>query len=266
MDTIDQEQFMAKVCALDFSYGDGVPVLKNVDLPVCLHRVTALIGPSGSGKTTLLRAFLPHQMRGLSEGDGFRAFVQGEIRVYPENIDLLAPETELSGWSRRVARVSQTPAMYSGSVAEVLAAALAAGRPAMQGTDAEHGERVLRSVGLWNEVKDRLSAPASALSGGQQQRLSIALALIGEPELLLLDDPMSALDPKAAAVIEELLLGLKTQVSILLVSHDLQQVARVSDYTACMYSGEMIEFARTDELFIKPQDPRTQDYITVRLG
>lgn len=260
MDTIDQEQLMASVCALGFSYGDGVPVLKNVDLPVRLHRLTALIGPSGSGKTTLLRAFSP------SETGRIGARVEGELRVFPENLDLLSAETDLPDWSRRLAWVPQSPAAFSGSVAEVLAAGLSAARPTASGSAGEQGERVLRSVGLWDELKDRLSAPASALSGGQQQRLSIARALIGEPEFLLLDDPTAALDPKATAVIEALLLDLKTRVSILLVSNDLQQVARVSDYTACMYSGEMIEFARTDELFIKPQDPRTLDYITVRMG
>jgi len=244
---------------LDFHYGT-FQALKKVTMPLYEGRVTALIGPSGCGKSTLLRSF--NRMHDLYPGNRY----EGEIRLFPDDVNLLAPDVDPIEVRMRLAMVFQKPNPFPKSVYENVAYG-----PRIRGIrkGAELDDRVesaLRGAALWDEVKHRLHEPGASLSGGQQQRLCIARALATEPELLLFDEPTSALDPIATASIEELIHQLKERVTILIVTHNMQQAARVSDFTAYMYLGELIEFGWTDEIFIKPKHRKTEDYITGRFG
>ena len=249
----------ADVKGLDFYYGD-FRALKDLNLTVYEHRVTALIGPSGCGKSTFLRCF--NRMHDLYPGNRY----VGEIRLYPDDSNVLAPEVDPIEVRMRIGMVFQKPNPFPKSVFENVAYGLRVRGESSRRRIEDKVEQALQDAALWDEVKDRLYQPAYNLSGGQQQRLCIARALATGPELLLFDEPTSALDPIATASIEELIHDLKQQVTILIVTHNMQQAARVSDYTAYMYLGKLIEFGRTDELFIKPKNKQTEDYITGRFG
>ncbi|RTH05077.1 phosphate ABC transporter ATP-binding protein [Thermus scotoductus] len=242
-------------------YGNrvGVGVGGGVNLPIYRHRITALIGPSGCGKTTFLRAL--NRMHDLTP----IARVEGEVLLDGENI--YAPGVDPVLVRRRVGMVFQKPTAFpTMSIYDNVAAGLKlVGIRDKRHLD-EAVERALRGAALWDEVKDRLRTPASGLSGGQQQRLTIARALAVEPEVLLMDEPTASLDPISTQAIEDLLLSLKEQVTIVIVTHNMQQAARVSDYTAFFLNGEMVEFGPTESLFTKPKDPRTEAYITGRFG
>ena len=243
----------------NFHYG-GFRALKNIDLPLAERRVTALIGPSGCGKSTLLRSF--NRMHDLYPGNRY----EGEIRLYPDNVNIVSREIDPIEVRMRVSMVFQKPNPFPKSIYENVAYGLRVRGEKRKAVLDKQVETALRGAALWDEVKDRLHEQAFALSGGQQQRLCIARALAAEPEILLFDEPTSALDPIATANIEELVAELKERVTILIVTHNMQQAARVSDFTAFMYLGELIEFGPTDELFVEPKHKRTQDYLTGRFG
>jgi phosphate transport system ATP-binding protein len=249
----------AEAKGLSFYYGE-VQALKAVDLPVAEHRVTALIGPSGCGKSTFLRAV--NRMHDLYPGSRY----EGEIRFYPDDIDLLDKDVDPIEVRMRIGMVFQKPNPFPKSVFENVAYGLRVRGERNRHVLADKVEQALRNAALWKEVKNRLADMAFNLSGGQQQRLCIARALATEPELLLFDEPTSALDPIAAASIEELIQELEARVTILIVTHNMQQAARVSDFTAFMYLGELVEFALTKTMFTNPSDPRTENYLTGRFG
>ena len=244
---------------LSFFYGDFC-ALKHINMPVHEHKVTALIGPSGCGKSTFLRCF--NRMHDLYPGNRY----EGEILLQPDNANLLASSVDPIEVRMRIGMVFQKPNPFPKTVFENVAYGLRVRGENNRRVLDDKVEQALRGAAIWDEVKDRLQELASNLSGGQQQRLCIARALATDPELLLFDEPTSALDPIATGAIEELVHELKKRVTILIVTHNMQQAARVSDYTAYMFLGEMIEFGKTDEIFIKPQDKRTEDYITGRMG
>jgi phosphate transport system ATP-binding protein len=249
----------AEVKKLNFFYGD-FHALKGLDMPVYEKQVTALIGPSGCGKSTFLRSF--NRMHDLYPGNRY----EGEIRLYPDNVNVLAPGVDPIEVRMRISMVFQKPNPFPKSIFENVAYGLRVRGESKRVIVNEKVEEALKNAALWDEVKDRLQEPAFNLSGGQQQRLCIARALATDPEILLFDEPTSALDPIATASIEELIHDLKKKVTILIVTHNMQQAARVSDYTAYMYLGELIEFGVTDEIFIKPKKKQTEDYITGRFG
>jgi len=240
-------------------YGE-VEALKGISLAMPEHRITALIGPSGCGKSTFLRCF--NRMHDLYPGNRY----DGEIILYPDNTNLLARDVDPIEVRMRISMVFQKPNPFPKSIYENVAYGLRVrGMTDKRALD-DKVEESLRSAALWDEVKDRLREVGSNLSGGQQQRLCIARALATDPEIMLFDEPTSALDPIATASIEELITELKTRVTILIVTHNMQQAARVSDYTAYMYIGELVEFDRTDTIFLKPRKKETEDYITGRFG
>ncbi len=242
-----------------FYYGDFL-ALKNIDLPILEKKVTALIGPSGCVKSTLLRSF--NRMHDLYPGNRY----QGNINLYPDNTNILDSRVDPIEVRMRIGMVFQKPNPFPKSIYENVAYGLRLRGERSRAVLDEKVEMALRDAALWDEVKDRLNNQASALSGGQQQRLCIARCLATSPEVLLFDEPTSALDPIATGSIEELINDLRSKVTILIVTHNMQQAARVSDYTAYMYLGELIEFGRTDEIFIKPKNQKTEDYITGRFG
>jgi phosphate transport system ATP-binding protein len=245
--------------ALNFYYGD-FKALKSVDLPVYEHKVTALIGPSGCGKSTFLRCF--NRMHDLYPGNRY----EGAITLLPDDTNLLSAKVDPIEVRMRISMVFQKPNPFPKSIFENVAYGLRVRGEKDKRVIEERVEQALRGAALWNEVKDRLKEVAFNLSGGQQQRLCIARALAADPELVLFDEPTSALDPIATGSIEELIAELKKKVTILIVTHNMQQAARVSDYTAYMYLGELIEFSETDQIFIKPKKKETEDYITGRVG
>jgi phosphate transport system ATP-binding protein len=249
----------AETRGLSFSYGSRLAV-KNLSVPIAEYKITALIGPSGCGKSTFLRCF--NRMHDLYPGIRY----EGEILLYPDSRNILADDVDPIEVRMRLAMVFQKPNPFPKSVYENVAYGLKVRGIADRRVLDEKIEQALRSAALWDEVKDRLSAAGTSLSGGQQQRLCIARALATDPELLLLDEPTSALDPIATASIEELLLDLKQRVTILIVTHNMQQAARVSDWTAFMYLGELVEFGLTKQLFTNPSKKQTEDYITGRFG
>jgi phosphate transport system ATP-binding protein len=249
----------ADVRGLDFYYGD-FRALKDINMPVHERKVTALIGPSGCGKSTFLRCF--NRMHDLYPGNRY----EGQIVLHPEDTDLLSGDIDPIEVRMRIGMVFQKPNPFPKTVFENVAYGLRVRGIGSRRMLEEKVEQALTDAALWDEVKDRLREPAYNLSGGQQQRLCIARALATDPELLLFDEPTSALDPIATASIEELMHDLKQRVTILIVTHNMQQAARVSDFTAYMYLGELIEFGVTDDLFIKPKMKQTEDYITGRFG
>jgi len=238
-------------------YGDS-RALFDVSFAVERGLVTALIGPSGCGKSTLLRSI--NRMNDLI--DGLR--VEGEIRV--DGRDIYARDTDVIALRKRMGMVFQKPNPFPMSIFENVIYPLRVDGVRNRKMLAETAERALNAAALWNEVKDRLSDNALGLSGGQQQRLCIARAVAGDPEVLLMDEPCSALDPIATARIEELIDELSGTYTIVLVTHNMQQAARVSDNTAFMYLGRLIEYGATDAVFTAPREPRTQGYITGRFG
>lgn len=253
------EALKAETKNLSFTYGT-TKALRNNSLKVGQNQITALIGPSGCGKSTLLRCF--NRMHDLYPGNSY----QGEIVLYPDGHNILAPEVDPIAVRMRIGMVFQKPNPFPKTIFENVAYGLRVRGMGNKQTVEETVERALRGAAIWDEVKDRLQQPGTSLSGGQQQRLCIARALATDPEMLLLDEPTSALDPIATASVEELLLQLKERVSILIVTHNMQQAARVSDWTAFMYLGELIEFGATKTLFTTPANKQTEDYITGRFG
>jgi phosphate transport system ATP-binding protein len=246
-----------RVRDLNFYYG-AFHALKNVNLDIPERKVTAFIGPSGCGKSTLLRTFnrmyalYPHQE------------ARGEVIIDGENI--LGPRQDLNKLRARVGMVFQKPTPFPMSIYDNIAFGVRLYEGLSQRAMDERVEWALRQAALWDEVKDKLRQSGTSLSGGQQQRLCIARGIAVKPEVLLLDEPASALDPISTGRIEELVHQLKKDYTIVIVTHNMQQAARVSDYTAYMYLGEMVEFGVTDELFIKPKRKETEDYITGRFG
>jgi phosphate transport system ATP-binding protein len=242
----------------DFSFWYGEKqALHDVGLDLAEHRITAFIGPSGCGKSTLLRCL--NRMNDLVVG----ARSEGEIRF--DGRSLSDPQWDVHELRKRIGMVFQKPNPFPKSIYDNVAYG-----PRIQGArradlDAVV-ERSLRGAALWDEAKDRLHESALQLSGGQQQRLCIARAIANEPEVVLLDEPCSALDPGSTARVEELLLELRRHYTLVIVTHNMQQAARVSDYTAFLYLGRLIEFDETAKLFVKPREQRTQDYLTGRFG
>jgi phosphate transport system ATP-binding protein len=249
----------ARVEALDFFYGE-LKALKSLTMDIREKQVTALIGPSGCGKTTFLRCF--NRMHDLTPGTRY----EGSITLLPESINLVARNIDPIEVRMRIGMVFQKPNPFPKSIFENVAYGLRIRGVRSQIRIQEEVEKALRDAALWDEVKDRLTSSALSLSGGQQQRLCIARALATSPEMLLFDEPTSALDPIATARIEELIAALREQVTVLIVTHNMQQAARVSDYTAFMYLGEMIEFDETSRIFTNPGVKATEDYITGRYG
>jgi phosphate transport system ATP-binding protein len=246
-----------EVRGLDFFYGKS-QALKNVSLDVPAHAVTAIIGPSGCGKSTLLRTLnriyeiYPDQR------------AEGEIRI--DGRDVLNPRFPLSDLRRRVGMVFQKPTPFATSIRNNVAFALSYYERLSKSQMADRIEEALRQAALWDEVKDKLGASALSLSGGQQQRLCIARTLAVRPDVILLDEPTSALDPISTARIEELIHDLRSQFTIVIVTHNMQQAARVSQRTAFFHLGELIEVGDTAQIFTNPRVQRTQDYITGRYG
>jgi phosphate transport system ATP-binding protein len=249
----------AEVRNLSFYYGD-FNALRGISMPVYDKRVTALIGPSGCGKSTFLRSF--NRMHDLYPGNRY----EGEIRLFPDDVNVLDASVDPIEVRMRVSMVFQKPNPFPKSIYENVAYGLRVRGESRRVTLNDKVEEALKNAALWDEVKERLDEPAFNLSGGQQQRLCIARALATDPEILLFDEPTSALDPIATASIEELIHDLKAKVTIVIVTHNMQQAARVSDFTAYMYLGELIEYGVTDEIFIKPKKKQTEDYITGRFG
>lgn len=242
---------------VNFFYGDK-PALTDISLNILEHRITALIGPSGCGKSTFLRSL--NRMNDLIEGTRLEGKVLLDgTNIYDRGIDVVKLR-------KKVGMIFQKSNPFPKSIYENVAFG-----PRLYGVNSrstldEIVERSLRSSALWDEVKDSLLKSAMALSGGQQQRLCIARALAVEPEILLMDEPASALDPLATAKIEELMFELKSKYTIVIVTHNMQQAARVSDYTAFFYLGKLIEFDETVKIFTKPSLKQTEDYITGRFG
>jgi phosphate transport system ATP-binding protein len=255
--SLADEEVAISVESLDLYYGQS-RALKAVSMEIPKKRVTAFIGPSGCGKSTLLRCF--NRMNDLVDS----CRIEGAIRLHGQNI--YDRSTDVAELRRQVGMVFQKPNPFPKSIYENVAYGLRLQGVKDRRVLDEVVERSIRSVGLWEEVKDRLQNNAFGLSGGQQQRLVIARAIAIEPEVILLDEPTSALDPISTAKIEELIEELKTEYTILIVTHNMQQAARVSDYTAYMYLGELIEYADTMRLFTNPSQQATEDYITGRYG
>jgi len=244
---------------LSFYYG-AVRALKDLNIEIREKRVTALIGPSGCGKTTFLRCF--NRMHDLTPGTRY----EGRIILFPDSIDLVDKGVDPIEVRMRIGMVFQKPNPFPKSIFENVAYGLRVRGLRSKPRVEEEVERALRRAAIWDEVKDRLDSSGLSLSGGQQQRLCIARALATNPEILLFDEPTSALDPIATARIEELIAELRDQVTVIIVTHNMQQAARVSDYTAFMYLGELIEFDNTSKLFTNPSQKATEDYITGRYG
>jgi phosphate transport system ATP-binding protein len=251
-------RLMIAVRDLDFAYGTH-QVLHKVALEMPARAVTAFIGPSGCGKTTLLRCF--NRMNDLVDG---ARITKGAIEL--DGVDVNAPEVDVVDLRRRVGMVFQKSNPFPKSIYENISYGLRIAGINQRSLIDEAVEKSLRGAALWDEVKDRLDANAFGLSGGQQQRLCIARALAVEPEVILMDEPCSALDPIATAKIEELIHELKLQYTIVTVTHNMQQAGRISDYTAFFYLGRLIEFGSTAKIFTNPSEKQTEDYITGRFG
>jgi phosphate transport system ATP-binding protein len=249
----------AEAKALDFYYG-AFKALKSINMPIYRNKVTALIGPSGCGKSTFLRCF--NRMHDLYPNNKY----VGEIKLQPDNVNILDKRVDPIEVRMRIGMVFQKPNPFPKTIYENVAYGLRVRGVTSKALLDDKVEQAMRDAAIWEEAKGRLDELAFNLSGGQQQRLCIARALATDPELLLFDEPTSALDPIATASIEELMAELKERVTILVVTHNMQQAARVSDYTAYMYLGELMEFGETDQIFIKPKRRETEDYITGRFG
>ncbi len=246
-----------RVNQLSLWYGER-QALNNIDLKIPKNRITALIGPSGCGKSTLLRCF--NRMNDVID----RCRIEGEILL--DDYAVMQVNQDLPALRRRIGMVFQRPNPFPKSIYENVVYGLRLQGVRDRRVLNEACERALRAAALWAEVKDQLGQNALTLSNGQQQRLVIARAIAIEPEVLLLDEPTSALDPISTLVIEELMTTLKQHFTLVLVTHNMQQAARVSDYTAFMHNGQLVEFDETDRIFTSPKARRTEDYITGRFG
>jgi phosphate transport system ATP-binding protein len=257
-DHTEEADIMIKVDDVDFAYGTN-QVLYDISLDIPARAVTAFIGPSGCGKTTLLRCI--NRMNDLIDN---ARITQGAIRL--GGVDINAPEVDVVDLRRRIGMVFQKSNPFPKSIYENISYGLRVAGVKKKSRIDEAVEKSLRGAALWNEVKDRLETNALGLSGGQQQRLCIARAIAVEPDVVLMDEPCSALDPIATAKIEELIHELKTQYTIVIVTHNMQQAGRVSDFTGFFYLGRLIEFGPTTKIFSNPTEKRTEDYITGRFG
>lgn len=242
---------------LDLFYGD-FQALHGVNMEIDSGAVTAFIGPSGCGKSTLLKCF--NRMNDLVEG----CKVTGEILI--DGSDVLSREVDVNALRKDVGMVFQKPNPFPVSVYDNVAFGPRAHGVKKRAVLEETVENALKAAGLWNEVKDRLKKPALTLSGGQQQRLVIARALAVNPRVLLMDEPTSALDPISTATIEELCLQLKERLTVVIVTHNMQQAARIADKTAFFLLGQLVEYENTQSIFERPRDKRTEDYVTGRFG
>ncbi|OUS39776.1 phosphate ABC transporter ATP-binding protein ['Osedax' symbiont bacterium Rs2_46_30_T18] len=254
---LGDEQIMLRARDLRVSYAEK-EALHGINMDIPKHKVTAFIGPSGCGKSTFLRCF--NRMNDLVDSCN----IDGEILLDEKNI--YAKDVEVAELRRRVGMVFQKPNPFPKTIYENVAYGLRIQGVKKKRVIDEVVEWSLKSAALWDEVKDRLHESALGLSGGQQQRLVIARTIAVKPEVLLLDEPASALDPISTLKIEELIHELKKDFTILIVTHNMQQAARVSDYTAFMYMGDLIEFGVTDTIFTNPEKKQTEDYITGRFG
>lgn len=261
MKTLNASQVVLKAESrnLSFYYGRA-QALHAVSLPIHDRCVTALIGPSGCGKTTYLRCF--NRMHDLYPGNRY----EGDVILYPDRVNIVGLEVDPIEVRMRIGMVFQKPNPFPKSIYENVAYGMRIRNMSSKADLDGVVERALQEAALWGEVKDRLQASAMNLSGGQQQRLCIARALATSPELLLFDEPTSALDPTATSRIEELVTELKQKVAIVIVTHNMQQAARISDYTAFMYEGRLVEFDRTEKIFTNPTVKLTEEYITGRFG
>ncbi len=242
---------------LDFFYGT-FKGLKGINLDIAEHKVTAFIGPSGCGKSTLLRTL--NRMYSLYPGQ--RA--EGQINLYGDNV--LDPKQDLNLLRAQVGMVFQKPTPFPMSIYDNIAFGVKLYEKLSRSEMDDRVEWALTKAAIWNEVKDKLGQSGLSLSGGQQQRLCIARTVAVKPKVILLDEPTSALDPISTAKVEELVSELKNDYTVAIVTHNMQQAARVSDYTAYMYLGELIEFGQTEQIFMKPARQETEDYITGRFG
>jgi phosphate transport system ATP-binding protein len=255
--SLADEKTKIQVRGLDFFYGSQRS-LKSVDMIIPEKRITAIIGPSGCGKSTLLRVFNRiYSMYPKQEA-------KGEVMLNGENI--LAPGYSMNRLRSNVGMVFQKPVPFPMSIYDNIAYAVRHHEKLSRREMEERVEQALRGAALWDEVKDKLKQSAQSLSGGQQQRLCIARTIALRPEVLLLDEPTSALDPISTGRIEQLITELKEQFTVIIVTHNMQQAARCSDYTAFMFMGELIEHGDTDTIFTKPSKTQTEDYITGRFG
>ena len=245
---------------LSFFYSNGNKALKGINMPLHEKKITALIGPSGCGKSTFLRCF--NRMHDLYPGNRY----EGDIIMYPDNTNVLHSGVDPIEVRMRISMVFQKPNPFPKSIYENVAYGQRIRGESNKRMLDDKVEEALKGAAIWNEVKDRLQDLAFNLSGGQQQRLCIARALATDPEIMLFDEPTSALDPIATANIEELMSELRNKLTILVVTHNMQQAARVSDYTAYMYLGELIEYGNTDMIFTRPSRKETEDYITGKFG
>jgi len=249
-----------------FTYaGAPAPTLKGINMPIYKNKVTALIGPSGCGKSTLLRAW--NRIHDVYPGNKY----EGQVLLYDEqgnSEDILKykTENELIKLRQRVGMIFQKPTPFPMSIYDNIAYGLRLSGVKSKSELDGRVEKALQGSAIWNEVKDRLKDSAMGLSGGQQQRLCIARAVALKPEILLFDEPTSALDPISTGAIEELVSELKKDVTIAIVTHNMQQASRISDYTAFMYIGDLIEFDETEKIFLNPSEKMTEDYITGRFG
>lgn len=257
LDQLTDEEICLEVKDLKLWYGDK-QALKGIDMVVPKKKVTAFIGPSGCGKSTLLRCF--NRMNDLVDV----CRITGKIEL--EGEDMYANSMDVTSLRRRVGMVFQKPNPFPKSIYENVCYGLRLQGIKNKATLDEVVEKSLRGAALWDEVKDRLNESALGMSGGQQQRLCIARGIATSPDVLLLDEPCSALDPISTLKVEQLIEELKEQYTILIVTHNMQQAARVSDYTAFMYLGDMVEYTDTDTIFTNPQHQQTEDYITGRYG
>ncbi len=253
------EETMPKISVrnLDFFYGANQALFGN-SLDIAANRVTAVIGPSGCGKSTHIRVY--NRIYELYREQK----ATGEVLL--DGVNILAPQTDLIELRRRVGMIFQKPTPFPMSVFENVAYGLRLHYSLSRSEIVGKVESALRGAALWDEVKDKLDQPGLALSGGQQQRLCIARAIAVEPEILLMDEPTSAIDPVATAKIEELVELLKSRYTIVIVTHNMQQAARISDFTAFFYEGRIVEFGETRQIFTNPRMKQTEDYITGRFG
>lgn len=251
------KEIILEVRNLNFFYG-AFQGLKNINLDIQMNTVTAFIGPSGCGKSTLLRTL--NRMYDLYPGQ--RA--EGEINFDGENI--LNPKQDLNLLRSRVGMVFQKPTPFPMSIYDNIAFGVQLYEKLSRSDMDDRVEWALQKAAIWGEVKDKLGQSGLSLSGGQQQRLCIARGIAVKPAILLLDEPTSALDPISTGKVEELVHTLKSEYTVVIVTHNMQQAARVSDYTAYMYLGELLEFGETDQIFMKPARQETEDYITGRFG
>lgn len=253
------ESLKADVRGLNFFYGQR-QALKNINLPVPERTVTALIGPSGCGKSTLLRCF--NRMHDLYPGNRY----EGEIVLQPSGVNILSPQIDPMEMRLRTGMVFQKPNPFPKSIFDNVAYGLRLRFITQRAILLDRVEKALRAAALWDEVKDRLHQSAVKLSGGQQQRLCVARALATEPEILLLDEPTSALDPIATSKIEDMIFALKEEVTILIVTHNMEQAARVADFTGFMYLGALVEHGATSQIFQTPKNQLTEKYLTGSFG